>query len=273
MHPLLLIPLLLVWIATWSALHLYLWRRLVRDTGLSGRWRRAATALVVVLAALLPVTELLSRVFHVGAARTLAWPAFLWMGFFLYTLLSLVVLGMVGFATRRAKKLLGKEVVVDPTRRQFIARVSAGTALSVATATVGHGVMTARGAIDVRESDVELARWPASLDGFAIVQLTDLHAGMTVDRGYVADVVQRANAARPDLIVVTGDIADGDPGALREVVAPLGQLSAPQGGYLRGHYRRGDSQMYVSRGTGYWGLPIRVAAPPEISRLVLHRRS
>ncbi len=294
---------------------------------------------------------------------------------------------------RRARKLRGKEVVVDPARRQFMARVSAGAALSVATATVGHGVISARGAIDVSESDVELARWPAALDGFAIVQLTDLHAGMTVDRGYVADVVHRANAARPDLIVVTGDIADGSPAALREVVAPLAQLRAPhgvyyctgnhdyysgvdawlaelsslgmkvlrnqrvvigsgaasfdlagvddynadrfgnghgadlaaavagrdpqrelvllahqprqiaasaahgvglqisghthggqvwpfhlavmiqQGGYLRGHYRRGDSQMYVSRGSGYWGLPIRVAAPPEIARLVLHRRT
>ena len=315
------------------------------------------------------------------------------MGFFLYTVLALVTLGTLRFVARRAQKLRATRAPDDPGRRQFIARVSAGTALSVATATVGYGVVTARGAIEVDESNVELARWPPALDGFAIVQLTDLHAGMTVDRGYVADVVDRANSAHPDLIVVTGDIADGSPDALREVVAPLAQLSAPhgvyyctgnhdyysgadawlaelsalgmkplrnqrvvigtgaasfdlagvddynsdrfghghgadlaaaaagrdsqrelvllahqprqfasaaehgvglqisghthggqvwpfhlavmiqQGGYLRGHYRRGDSQLYVSRGSGYWGLPIRVAAPPEIARLVLHQRS
>ncbi len=93
MHPLILIPLVLVWVATWSAIHLYLWRRLVRDTGLAGGWRRAATAVVVFLAALLPVTELLNRVLHLEVARSLAWPAFLWMGFFLYTILVLVALG------------------------------------------------------------------------------------------------------------------------------------------------------------------------------------
>jgi predicted MPP superfamily phosphohydrolase len=28
-------------------------------------------------------------------------------------------------------------------------------------------------------------------------------------------------------------------------------------------------QVYVSRGTGYWGPPLRLGAPPEIAKLVL----
>ena len=44
--------------------------------------------------------------------------------------------------------------------------------------------------------------------------------------------------------------------------------------YLRGLYRHraaGDAQgqIFVSRGTGYWGPPLRLAAPPEIARIVL----
>jgi uncharacterized protein len=35
--------------------------------------------------------------------------------------------------------------------------------------------------------------------------------------------------------------------------------------YLAGLYRRGDSQLYVSRGTGFWGPPMRVFAPAEIT--------
>ena len=72
MHPIVIIPLLIVWLTTWSAIHLYIWRRLVRDTGLTGRWRRAATAFIVVMAATMPVTELLNRVFHLEVARTMA---------------------------------------------------------------------------------------------------------------------------------------------------------------------------------------------------------
>jgi len=33
--------------------------------------------------------------------------------------------------------------------------------------------------------------------------------------------------------------------------------------------RLGDLQVYTSRGTGYWGPPVRLGAPPEISLLVL----
>jgi len=42
--------------------------------------------------------------------------------------------------------------------------------------------------------------------------------------------------------------------------------------YLHGLYaiRGGDgSQIFVSRGTGYWGPPMRLGSPPEIARLVL----
>ena len=40
--------------------------------------------------------------------------------------------------------------------------------------------------------------------------------------------------------------------------------------YLAGLHRRGDSQLYVSRGTGFWGPPMRVFAPAEITLLRLH---
>jgi predicted MPP superfamily phosphohydrolase len=39
--------------------------------------------------------------------------------------------------------------------------------------------------------------------------------------------------------------------------------------YVAGLHREGDAQIYVSRGTGYWGPPMRVAAPAEITQLVL----
>lgn len=41
--------------------------------------------------------------------------------------------------------------------------------------------------------------------------------------------------------------------------------------YLRGHYEREGQQLYVSRGTGVVGLPIRFGARPEIAVLRLRR--
>ncbi|HUH00973.1 MAG TPA: metallophosphoesterase, partial [Kofleriaceae bacterium] len=45
--------------------------------------------------------------------------------------------------------------------------------------------------------------------------------------------------------------------------------AAQQGGLLAGLSRHGDTQLYVSRGTGYWGPPVRVLATAEITRVVL----
>jgi predicted MPP superfamily phosphohydrolase len=39
--------------------------------------------------------------------------------------------------------------------------------------------------------------------------------------------------------------------------------------FVAGLARLGDTQIYVSRGTGYWGPPMRVAAPAEITLLTL----
>jgi uncharacterized protein len=39
--------------------------------------------------------------------------------------------------------------------------------------------------------------------------------------------------------------------------------------YLAGPYREGDSHMYVSRGIGTVGVPVRLNCPPELTRIVL----
>jgi predicted MPP superfamily phosphohydrolase len=43
--------------------------------------------------------------------------------------------------------------------------------------------------------------------------------------------------------------------------------------FVAGSYRRGASQLYVSRGTGFWGPPMRLLAPAEITEIRLRRGS
>jgi len=50
---------------------------------------------------------------------------------------------------------------------------------------------------------------------------------------------------------------------------PFGFLVKLQQPFIAGLHRRGDSQIYVSRGTGYWGPPMRLGAPPEITEIRL----
>jgi predicted MPP superfamily phosphohydrolase len=50
---------------------------------------------------------------------------------------------------------------------------------------------------------------------------------------------------------------------------PFSWLVALAQPYLAGLHARGESQLYVSRGTGFWGPPMRVFAPAEITLLKL----
>lgn len=73
---------------------------------------------------------------------------------------------------------------------------------------------------------------PGDLQGFRIAQLSDLHVGPTIRRRFVESVVRRTNGLAPDLVAVTGDVADGLVAELREHVAPLAGLVAPHGTFF-----------------------------------------
>jgi predicted MPP superfamily phosphohydrolase len=79
---------------------------------------------------------------------------------------------------------------------------------------------------------VPIRNLPSDLAGLRIVQLSDLHVGSTIRRAFVESVVDVTNALAPDLVAVTGDVADGLVPELRHHVAPLGRLRAPLGRYF-----------------------------------------
>lgn len=53
----------------------------------------------------------------------------------------------------------------------------------------------------------------------------------------------------------------------RTVITPA-LIASP---YVWGYYTTADSHMYVTRGLGVVGLPIRINCPPEITKITLVR--
>ncbi len=70
-------------------IHLYLWKRLVRDPFGKGRASRLGAIAAVVLALLIPATLIGTRA---GFAKWLAWPGYLWLALMFYLLVVLAVL-------------------------------------------------------------------------------------------------------------------------------------------------------------------------------------
>lgn len=104
-----------------------------------------------------------------------------------------------------------------------------GTAVALALLTAGWGTVQGLRVPTVQEQAITLPRLPAELDGLRIAVLADIHASPVNNAHYVQAIVDRTLAAQPDLIVLPGDLVDGDAPTQAANIAPLGQLHATYG--------------------------------------------
>jgi len=96
---------------------------------------------------------------------------------------------------------------------------------------------------DVREVELRFANLPASLDGYRIVQLSDLHCSSAARGWRTKAIVERVNALAADLVCLTGDYADGKVASLAGDLAPIRGLRARDGVYAV----RGNHEYYRDR--------------------------
>lgn len=104
-----------------------------------------------------------------------------------------------------------------------------GALAATALALSALGVAQALQVPQVRRVELALPQLPPALDGFRLVQLTDLHLSRMLHGPWAAVVVASTNALAPDAIVLTGDLIDGSPAARQADVAPLAGLRARHG--------------------------------------------
>ncbi len=71
-----------------------------------------------------------------------------------------------------------------------------------------------------------------------IVQLTDVHLGAVHGPGYLKKVVEKVNAAEPDIVVITGDLFDGSRPIDEELIAPLKELKAKNKYFVTGNHEQ-----------------------------------
>ncbi|WP_053232313.1 metallophosphoesterase [Sandaracinus amylolyticus] len=203
-----------------ALLHGYAWLRLFRDPAWGAPWELLGGVALAVLGVLVPAAILSARTVRPSIATPLAWLGYSWLGTIFYLDVLLLPIDL-------ARVLLA---AVDPDGAPFLgARWVAATATVGALSLVAAGIARVRRGPVLREVDVPIEGLPAALEGFRIVQLSDVHVGPTIDRAFVERLVARTNALAPDVIAITGDLVDGSVAALARGVAPLSELRARHG--------------------------------------------
>src|SRR5512144_599727 len=170
--------------------HLYLYRRLFRDTTSDRRIRLlGAVALTIAGASLFLARSVFARV-HTGWGDVLAFAAWSWMGVGLYLGMSLAAFHL----WRRIdgwRRTRGGASPVSPERRQFLARAAVGGAGLVAAGFSAYGVRRAFAPPVIDEVAVRLPRLHRAFDGLRIVQVSDVHIGDVLGRPFLEDMVRR----------------------------------------------------------------------------------
>ena len=207
---------LTVALGVWAAMHLYVFWRLSSVPWVDAHVSRRA---VVLIAVALWASYPLARVLEARGFQAVAWPLEFvganWLGVLFLLLSAILVVDLV---------------TVGGLLLPRIAPALPGWAALVALLLSAVGLVQGLRPPVVRDYEVELAGLPPERDGLVLIAITDLHLGTLIGRRWIERVVNRVNDMRPDLVLLVGDILEGDDGQVeKEIVPTLARFRAPLG--------------------------------------------
>jgi uncharacterized protein len=198
------------------------WRLLTAlSIGPLGVW--AGIGLLIVCCVVIPLAVRGRAIRSPKFADLLAWIGVLSMGVF-SSLLALTLL-------RDVILLASHFFLTAPQAASLAVLTARGTLVLTALVTL-VGLIIALRKPRVVHVDIPVTNLPKALHGFSIAQISDVHVGSTIKRGFVESIVAVANGLKADLIAVTGDLVDGSVQQLSSHTAPLAGLAARHGAFF-----------------------------------------
>lgn len=107
---------------------------------------------------------------------------------------------------------------------------------------IAYGILFGRTHPNVEKSDLYLDDWPEQLNGFTIVQLSDIHLGTFGDNVNLMDKTTTIiNSLNPDLLLFTGDLVNNFGDESKGFESSLSRLQGRYGKYaILGNHDYGD---------------------------------
>lgn len=181
--------------------------------------RRARWALFVGLLTVI-VVGLAARVAHIprylavpvsGVALDVELAVLISSGLLLLVDLARLLLWLGSKLVRRKRAPLpDPERAPSISRRELLVRGATGLAIASGVGSAAYGGLFGRRDYRVETIAVRVPGLPRALDGFTLVQLSDIHIGSYVEDRELAAAESLIREARGDLIVLTGDLLDHD---------------------------------------------------------------
>jgi len=201
-------------LSIWTLMHLYAAWRLSAVAASLRIPGRVAVAVLGFLWLAYPLGRILDRTgWSFSLAVALEYLGACWMG-----VLFLLVMA-----------LLAAELLTGFGAWQRAAVPMRGALAAIALLLAGVGLVQGNRPPVIERHEVFLPKLPPELDGLKLCQLSDLHLGTILGRRWLEARLAQVQSLAPDLVVVTGDLVDGNARHVEALVPLLAQLRAPLG--------------------------------------------
>jgi hypothetical protein len=181
-------------VASYVGLHYYVARWLAKAFALAPQYAYALRILFLALAFASPFTMFLRRHYQGPSLEMLYTAAYAWMGVILIFAFVFFCFDLCAIALAR----------LAPSGLKYVPAAALATVLLV----LASSFRQAWKAPEVKEMEIAFKDLPPALDGFRIAQISDMHVDSAWKLRQYAGVVERINAEKPDIVLVTGDLID-----------------------------------------------------------------
>jgi predicted MPP superfamily phosphohydrolase len=204
----------------------YIYKRALQALFLGGTFLPLFKIFLLALIISFPVGRLMDRFCRCEASYFLTLIGSFWLGAMLYIFLALVFIDLL--------RVINHYFNVIPQFVKYNA-VTTGRILflcvfALVSATLILGYHSARNA-KITKIDVPLEKLSPKHNALNIVQISDVHLGTIIHKERLIEIVEKANALNPDLVLITGDLVDENVEKLEDMVEPLSRIKSRLGVY------------------------------------------
>jgi len=204
-----------VFLLVMGLLNIYIWRRFLRLLSFDNKGYLLIVPVILFLGDVFFIIDLITNIVPDSPALYFISSSFIGVSFMLFVVAVFYDLTIT----------VSKRVPVDHSRRKTLKLLFDITMLVAAFAYLLRGFSQGIKFPYVNRVLVKIKNFP--LENFNLVQITDVHVGRTIKRDFIEKLVEKTNALKPDMVVITGDLIDLPVSHIEYDLYPLKNLNAP----------------------------------------------
>ena len=215
-----------VFLTLYGLLHSYAFLK-VRGAFSLSRWGSISLALFMAFMVLCPIlVRVLERYGMESVPKILAYAGYTWMGLLFLFVCTAFVIDIYGLLLSVVTRVFHW----DPGQWMPSSKITFFIPLAVSVLIGVYGHIEA---LNIRTERVVIKspKIPEKVGNLRIVQISDVHLGLIMGEWRLERILREVRRAKPDILVSTGDLLDGQINDISRMAGKIGGIRTPYGKY------------------------------------------